>query len=46
MLSLETKGAKDMLREGQDLGARSSLGYQSNGDELFTSGSLFGQMKR
>ena len=46
VLSLETKGAKDMLREGQDLGARSSLGYQSNGDELLTSGSLFGQNEK
>lgn len=43
VLSLETKGAKDMLREGQDIGARSSLGYQSNGDELFASGGVFGQ---
>tara|TARA_R110002096_G_C14661942_1_gene728476 strand:+ start:3350 stop:5395 length:2046 start_codon:yes stop_codon:yes gene_type:complete len=43
VLSLETKGAKDLLRDGQDIGARSSLGYQSNGDELFASGGLFGQ---
>lgn len=43
VLSLETKGAKDLLRDGQDIGARSSLGYQSNGDELFASGGVFGQ---
>lgn len=43
VLSLETKGAKDLLRDGQDIGARSSIGYQSNGDELFVSGGVFGQ---
>ncbi len=43
VLSLETKGAKDLLREGQDLGARTSLGYQSNGEDFFASGSVFGQ---
>lgn len=43
VLSLETKGAKDLLRDGQDIGARTSLGYQSNGDELFASGGVYGQ---
>lgn len=43
VLSLETKGAKDMLHGGQEIGARSSLGYQSNGDELFASGGVFGR---
>jgi len=46
VLSLETKGAKDLLREGQDIGARSSIGYQSNGNELFTSGSIFGKSNK
>ena len=43
VLSLETKGAKDLLREGQDIGARASAGFQSNGDEFFVSGGVYGQ---
>lgn len=43
VLSLESKGAKDLLRDGQDIGARAALGYQTNGEEILASGGVFGQ---
>lgn len=43
VISLETKGAKDLLQDGETLGGRVKTAYQSNGDELLTSASLFGQ---
>lgn len=43
VLSLESKGAKDLLKDGQDIGARARIGYQSNGEEFLASGGVFGQ---
>lgn len=43
VISLETKGAKDLLKEGESFGGRAKLGYQGNGDEVLASGGLFGQ---
>lgn len=42
VISVETIGAKDLLREGETFGARAKIGYQSNGDELLTSFGVFG----
>jgi len=43
VLSLESKGAKDLLRDGQDIGARAAVGYQTNGEEFLASGGVFGK---
>lgn len=42
VISLKTKGAKDFLKTNEKLGGRAKLGYQSNGDEVFASGGVFG----
>lgn len=42
VISVETIGANDLLREGETFGARAKVGYQSNGDELLTSFGVFG----
>jgi hemoglobin/transferrin/lactoferrin receptor protein len=43
VISVETIGAKDLLREGETFGVRAKVGYQSNGDELLTSAGIFGK---
>jgi hemoglobin/transferrin/lactoferrin receptor protein len=43
VISLETKGADDLLAAGDDLGGRAKLGYQGNGNEFLASGGLFGR---
>lgn len=43
VISLETKGADDLLRAGEDFGGRARLSYQGNGDEVLASGGLFGR---
>ena len=43
VISVETIGANDLLREGENFGGRLKVGYQSNGDEFLTSAGLFGK---
>ena len=43
VISVNTVSAKDLLKDGESLGARVKLGYQSNGDEFLTSAGLYGQ---
>lgn len=44
VVSLQTKGAKDLLQDGERFGGRAKLGYQGNGDEVLASGGLFTQL--
>lgn len=43
VISIDTVSAKDLLKEGETLGGRVKVGYQSNGNEFLTSAGLFGQ---
>ena len=43
VISVETRGADDLLRPGETLGGRVRLGYQTNGDEPFVSAGVFGR---
>jgi len=44
VISVETIGANDLLRDDETFGGRLKIGYQSNGDELLTSAGLFGKV--
>jgi len=43
VISLETKGARDLLEDGETFGTRAKTAYQSNGDEFLASAGLYGQ---
>jgi len=42
VISVETKGARNLLRADENIGARIKLGYQTNGEEPLISGGVFG----
>ena len=44
VISLETRKAGDLLEPGQSFGGRLKTSYSSNGGQIFTSGTAYGQL--